>query len=170
MLYPYDWLLSFFILILVAHQHLTLLAFSLSYLDCVFIVFLLIFLISHYFFIIFFFLLNNNLFIVFTNLIFWGAFTREGFTCFLYATVYFLSIAEHFVTKTLVYSSSIIFCTPIFQYQCLVSCHTHRPIFHGVLVAVISWISSDSSISDLTLSFCCSSTFNLSSILTFIAF
>ena len=81
-----------------------------------------------------FFLLNINLFMVFFNLIFWGAFPRDGFTCFIYAIFYFLSIAEHCVTKfhqSSVCSSSISFFTPIFQCQFLVTCHTHRPIFNG---------------------------------------
>ena len=47
-----------------------------------------------------FFLPNSNLFMVFFNLIFLGAFPRDGFTCFIYAIFYFLSIAEHFVTKS----------------------------------------------------------------------
>ena len=78
-----------------------------------------------------FFLLNNYLFIVFFNLTFWGAFTREGFTCFIYTIVYFLLIAEHFVSKTSPQFSLPFlykFFTPIFQCQCLVTCHTHRPV------------------------------------------
>ena len=77
------------------------LAFSLSY----FHIFIFCYCLSPYFldFHIFldclFFVSNNNLFIVFFNLIFWAAVPRDGFTCFIYAIVYFLSIAEHFATK-----------------------------------------------------------------------
>ena len=80
-----------------------------------------------------------------------------------------LNILSQKFHQNSVCSSSISFFTPIFQCQCLVTCHTHRPInFHGVLAA-----SSESSLSDLTLyvlSSCCSSRFNLRSLLTSMAF
>ena len=77
----------------------TLLAFSLSYFGlpfyCLSPYFPNIHILLHFLF----FLLNNDLITVFFNLIFWGAFPKEWFTCFIHAIVYFLSIAEHFVGK-----------------------------------------------------------------------
>ena len=78
----------------------TLLAFSLSYFGLpFFIVFLLVFLISHTYSL--FILPSQQQFIhcICQTLFFLGAFTRDGFTCFIYAIIYFFSIAEHFVTK-----------------------------------------------------------------------
>ena len=78
----------------------TLFACSLSYFGLpFFIVFLLISLIYTYFFIVYSFFLTAIYWWCFFNLTFWGAFPRDGFTCFIYAIVYFLFVAEHFVTK-----------------------------------------------------------------------
>ena len=65
---------------------------------------------------------------------FLGAFTRDGSTCFIYAIVYFLSIAEHFVTKNSPHLSVLFlykfvythFSTPMFGYMS----HTGL-FFHG---------------------------------------
>ena len=45
-----------------------------------------------------FFLYTNNVSIVLFNLIFWGTFTRDRFTCFIDVNVYFLSISENIST------------------------------------------------------------------------
>ena len=123
---------------IVIHQHLTWSNFLLYWhfhfhiLDCLFSLSFPYFPYFHILLHCLFSLLNNHLFIVFFNLIFWGAFPRDGFTCFIYAIVYFLSIAEYFVTKISPEVSLLFlykFFTPIFQCQCLVICHTQRPIF-----------------------------------------
>ena len=51
----------------------------------------------------------------------------------------------------------ISFFKPIFQCQCLVTCHTHRLIllFMEVLTAVISWTSSAASMSFCNLKYLC---------------
>ena len=96
-------------------------------------VFRLIFLISTYLFIIYSFFWTIIYSLYFQPDL-WGAFTREGFTCFIYAIAYFISIAEHFVRKFSPEFSVLFlykFLTPIFQCQCLVTWDKHRPIFCG---------------------------------------
>ena len=83
-----------------------------------------------------FFLHNNNLFIVFFNLTFWGAITRVRFTCFIYAIVYFLSIAEHLSQKfhqSSVFSSSISFYTHFSMLMIGYMSHTKAYFFIKVL-------------------------------------
>ena len=86
------------------------------------------------------------------------------------------SIAEQFVTKTLPEFSVLFiykFLHPFFNANVWLYV-THTGLFFiGAPIAVIFKTSSESSMSDLTLSVlscCCSSTFNLCSILTSIAF
>ena len=64
--------------------------------DCLFSCFFSLFfhILLHYLFL----LLNNNVLIVIFNLILWGAFTRDWFTCFIDVIVYFLLFSEHFAT------------------------------------------------------------------------
>ena len=114
----------------------------------------------------------------FSNLIFLGAFTRDWFTCFIDAIVYFLSINDHFVTIILAEVSVLFlhkffyihFSMPMFGYL------SNRPINFHLGSAVQLWfleLFSESSMSEFTyngLSSCCSSTFNLGSLLTSMAF
>ena len=119
------------------------------------------------------FLLNNNLFIVFQT-----SFTRDWFTCFIDAIVYFPSIAEQFVTiispELSVLFLNKFFLTTIFNANVwLHVTHIGLLIFRGVLTAVTSGTSSVSSISYKplnVLSLCWSSTFNLGSFLPSMAF
>ena len=82
-----------------------------------------------------FFFLNNYFFLAFFNLVFLGAFTREGFTYFIYAIVYFFFNRWMFCYKNFDRVQCAlplkVFFTPIFQCQCLVTCHTQRLFFHG---------------------------------------
>ena len=81
-----------------------------------------------------FFFFNNKLFTVFLPSLSLGTFTRDWFTCFIDAMVYFISIAEQFFTIISLELSVLFletFFTSIFQCQCFVTCHTHRRInFH----------------------------------------
>ena len=89
-------------------------------------------------------LLYNNLFIVFFNLIFWGAFPGDGFTYFIYAIVYFLSVAEHIVSPISPQLSGLFlykFFTSIFQCQCLVTCHTHSCDFLDFIWIIYVWLN-----------------------------
>ena len=131
---------------LIAHQRLTLAHFSLYWyfqfhiLDCPFIVFHLFSLIYTYFFIVYSPFLKT-IYSLYFQPHFWGAFPRDGFTYFMHAIVYFLSIAKHIVTQISPQLSVLFlykFFTSIFHCQCLVTCDTHTPFFKGVLVAVIS--------------------------------
>ena len=89
---------------LVAHQHLFMLIFHFisfftfifqtAFFHCLSPYFPNFHILLHYFFLLF----NNNLFIVIFYIIFLGIFTGDGFTCFIDAIIYFLSIAEHVVT------------------------------------------------------------------------
>ena len=91
----------------------------------------------------------------------------------LFTSFLLLNILSQIFQQSSVCSSSMSFYTHFSMPMSGYMSHTQAHFFRGVLVAVISLISSESSMFDLNsifLSSYCSSTFNLRSMLTSIAF